>query len=199
MAYVYGHYKADTGELFYIGKGTGERAWAKDRRNPHWKNVVAKHGFEVRILEDNLTDVEALDKEKQLIEEIGLDNLTNMTEGGQAGGNGLSSEEMSKRLKEHYRNDPEAREKRAKSLKEHYKSNPEGREKHSKRLKEYYRNNSEAREKQSKRMKEVCSTPEAREKKSKVMKERYTNKEAREKHSKAMKEYHANKRKEKGA
>ena len=84
MAYVYGHYKADTGELFYIGKGTGSRAWCKDSRNPYWKNIVKKHGLEVRILEDNLTDAEALDKEKQLIEEIGLDNLANLTEGGGA-------------------------------------------------------------------------------------------------------------------
>lgn len=82
MAYVYGHYKADTGELFYIGKGNGKRAWEHRSRNPHWKAIVNKHGLSVKILEDNLTDEQAYQKEKSLVEEIGLDNLSNMTEGG---------------------------------------------------------------------------------------------------------------------
>ena len=59
MAYVYGHYKKDTGELFYIGKGSGKRAWRPDKRNRHWQYVVNKHGYVVKILEDNLTDEEA--------------------------------------------------------------------------------------------------------------------------------------------
>jgi hypothetical protein len=85
MAYVYGHYKADTGELFYIGKGTGDRAWQTSkgrRRNTHWQRIVDKHGLEVRILEDGLTDEEAYAKERELIAEIGLNNLANITEGG---------------------------------------------------------------------------------------------------------------------
>jgi DNA polymerase III gamma/tau subunit len=85
MYYVYGHYKKDTGELFYIGKGTKKRAWLKRRKNPHWSNVVNKHGLEVRILEDFLTEEQAFQREKELIEEIGLENLTNLTEGGQGG------------------------------------------------------------------------------------------------------------------
>jgi hypothetical protein len=88
MAYVYGHYKADTGELFYIGKGTGKRAWVLDGRNPYWNNVVNKHGVEIKILYNDLTEEEAFNKEKELIQEIGLDNLTNILEGGQ----GITSE-----------------------------------------------------------------------------------------------------------
>jgi PHP family Zn ribbon phosphoesterase len=83
MAYVYGHYKADTGELFYIGKGTDKRAWSKYNRNPHWKNIVQKHGFTVKILHDNLTDDEAFVQEKILIEQVGQGNLCNMTPGGE--------------------------------------------------------------------------------------------------------------------
>lgn len=82
MAYVYGHYKADTGELFYIGKGTGNRAWKNSGRNPYWNRVVAKHGRTVAILVDGLTDEEAYAKEKELIEQTGLRNLVNLTEGG---------------------------------------------------------------------------------------------------------------------
>jgi len=81
-AYVYGHYKADTGELFYIGKGIGKRAWEKRRRNDHWNNTVNKHGYIVKILHENLSEEEAFNKERELIEEVGLQNLANMVEGG---------------------------------------------------------------------------------------------------------------------
>jgi hypothetical protein len=83
MAYVYGHYKADTGELFYIGKGVRNRAWSHYCRNKHWNNVVNKHGLEVKILYDGLTDEEAYEKERELIAEVGLQNLTNIMEGGE--------------------------------------------------------------------------------------------------------------------
>lgn len=82
MAYVYGHYKADTGELFYIGKGIGKRAWLMKGRSQYWQRVATKHGVEVKILEDGLTDAEALARETQLIEQVGLSNLTNIQPGG---------------------------------------------------------------------------------------------------------------------
>jgi hypothetical protein len=82
MAYVYGHYKADTDELFYVGKGTGNRAWVKKGRNTHWQRIVAKHGYTVRILEDNLTDEQAYSRETELIEEVGLGTLANISAGG---------------------------------------------------------------------------------------------------------------------
>lgn len=88
MAYVYGHYRADTGKLFYVGKGIGDRAWSKRKRNRYWHNTVNKYGYTVKILEDNLTDELAYAKEKQLIEEVGLQNLTNMTAGGEGGSSG---------------------------------------------------------------------------------------------------------------
>lgn len=87
--YVYGHYRADTDELFYIGKGSKKRAWDAYKRNPHWKNVVHKHDYVVKILYDNLTEEDAYTKEAELIDEAGLVNLTNMTEGGL----GMSSEQ----------------------------------------------------------------------------------------------------------
>jgi hypothetical protein len=82
MAYVYGHYKADTGELFYIGKGKGKRAWRSWGRSTYWKRVANKHGWTVKILEDNLTEEEAYAKEMLLIEETGIDNLVNTRQGG---------------------------------------------------------------------------------------------------------------------
>jgi hypothetical protein len=100
MAYVYGHYRKDTKELFYVGKGTGKRAWSERHRNRYWKNVVNKHGFNVKILHDNLTDEEAFNKEKELIAEVGLENLTNMLDGGQ----GLSSEAAKERARQNSKN-----------------------------------------------------------------------------------------------
>lgn len=82
-AYVYGHYKATTGEPFYIGKGTGKRAWSKNGRNEYWNRVVNKHGYIVKILHENLSEEEAFNKEKELIKEIGLHKLVNIQEGGQ--------------------------------------------------------------------------------------------------------------------
>jgi hypothetical protein len=110
-AYVYGHYKADTGELFYIGKGTGNRAWQTWKRNPYWKNVVNKHGFTVKLLHENLTEEDAYEKEKQLIAEVGLMNLTNITEGGI----GITSE-ISKQLVEKRNSNPEYRKKHMKGV-----------------------------------------------------------------------------------
>jgi len=95
MAYVYGHYTADTDELFYIGKGTGHRAYQKTSRNIHWQRKVEKHGYVVKILEDGLTDEEAFSREVGLINEVGLDRLVNMDEGGK-GWNTARAGEISK-------------------------------------------------------------------------------------------------------
>ena len=95
MAYIYTH-ETDAGEIFYVGKGTGDRAYKMEGHNPYWERTVAKHGKVVRILEDDLTDEVAFAKEVALIEEIGLDNLTNMTEGG----DGYTSEQSKAQWKD---------------------------------------------------------------------------------------------------
>lgn len=80
--YVYLHLKP-SGEVFYVGKGTGKRAWSRNLRNRHWKYIVAYHGFVVQIHTDKLTEDQAFELEKQLIKhyrEIGI--LANVTDGG---------------------------------------------------------------------------------------------------------------------
>jgi len=59
-SYVYGHFD-ERGTLFYVGKGTGRRAW-NDSRHPLWHRYVEKHlqgKYVVKILIDNLTHEDA--------------------------------------------------------------------------------------------------------------------------------------------
>jgi hypothetical protein len=101
MFYIYAHYKADdpNGLPFYIGKGKGKRDQSK-HRNPYWKNISNKHGFIVKRLAENLTEVEAWDLEKKLIAHYGrLYNntgcLCNLSEGGE-GASGVIHTEVTK-------------------------------------------------------------------------------------------------------
>ena len=85
MFYTYIHFKADTHEPFYIGKGQGRRHLVKTKRNNYWNNVVRKHGFTSEILCEWNTEHEALDHEKFLIQffkDIGAP-LVNLTDGGE--------------------------------------------------------------------------------------------------------------------
>src|SRR3990170_1391723 len=64
--YVYAHLDS-SGQVFYVGKGTGRRAWSTDR-HPLWVRYVEKHlngEYQVRILRDNLSaeDIEEVEAE----------------------------------------------------------------------------------------------------------------------------------------
>jgi hypothetical protein len=65
--YVYAHYYS--GQCFYVGKGTGTRAWAKDPRSDTWHEYVDAIGgcFDVRIICADLSEAEALAVEAALI------------------------------------------------------------------------------------------------------------------------------------
>jgi len=65
---VYAHLD-NTGKVFYVGKGTGRRAWSTDR-HPLWSRYVEKHlngVYQVRILHDNLSEEEAEELEAEWI------------------------------------------------------------------------------------------------------------------------------------
>jgi hypothetical protein len=84
MAVVYLHKKKNTNEVFYVGIGLyEERAYSYRNRNIHWKNVVAKYGYDVEIIESDIEWEGACDTEKYLIQKYGRDTLTNMTDGGE--------------------------------------------------------------------------------------------------------------------
>jgi hypothetical protein len=79
------HRRKTDNKVFYVGKGKNRRAWCTDKRNKHWNNVVDKHGFNVDIVFEGLSEQEAFQIEKDTILEMkyfGCD-LTNMTDGGE--------------------------------------------------------------------------------------------------------------------
>jgi hypothetical protein len=61
--YVYAHITLTSNEIFYVGKGMGKRCYNVKRRSKYWDRIVNKYGYDIIILEDNLTNEESLLKE----------------------------------------------------------------------------------------------------------------------------------------
>ena len=83
--YVYEHVRLDTMKPFYIGKGSGTRAYTKQGRNRYWHHVVDKHGYIVRMVAENLDEEMAFLVEMEKIDQLRRlgTELTNMTDGGE--------------------------------------------------------------------------------------------------------------------
>jgi len=65
--YVYYHINPTTKEIFYIGKGNGNRAWSTGR-NKFWNDYVYELAkYDVKIICANMSDEEALSIESVLI------------------------------------------------------------------------------------------------------------------------------------
>jgi hypothetical protein len=100
MYYTYGHYKADSKELFYIGKGKGNRAHERDSRSDFWRNIVNKHDYTIEIFADWPTEEEAFEHEKFLIECFrDLTVLCNLTDGGEGCSGYIWTDEQKSKLK----------------------------------------------------------------------------------------------------
>jgi len=82
--YIYAHFKLDTNELFYIGKGTNNRISVSFGKNSYWKNIVKKHGYYYKKIEDNLNELDALNGEIFYIKHFKMIGykLCNLTDGG---------------------------------------------------------------------------------------------------------------------
>lgn len=103
MYYVYLH-KKPNGEVFYVGKGKGSRAYSPHGRNPYWKAVVNKHGYFVEIVQSGLQEWYAYELEELLTYYYGLKQdggtLVNLCYGG-GGNNGyLFTDDVKSKISE---------------------------------------------------------------------------------------------------
>lgn len=107
--FVYQHRRPDTGEVFYIGKGTRTplkkyvRANTTCRRNIHWCRVVEKAGgFTSEVLVDFFVESDALAFEQELIAAHGFARsgglLCNITIGGEGSAGWRASPETRNRM-----------------------------------------------------------------------------------------------------
>jgi hypothetical protein len=100
MYYTYGHYKADSKELFYIGKGKDGRFCEKDSRSSYWHNIVNKHGYSAEIFAEWESEKDAFIHEKFLIDCFrDLTNLCNLTNGGEGCSGYVWTDEQKAKLK----------------------------------------------------------------------------------------------------
>ncbi len=92
--YIYLHKTQDSGEVFYVGKGTRykwkgfQRGYELKRRSKFWNSVVCKHGVVVEIVFETCSEKDAFSVEIDLIKkygrrDIGTGSLVNMTNGGE--------------------------------------------------------------------------------------------------------------------
>lgn len=105
--YVYIHLNPITKDVFYVGIGFGNRAWNRwAGRNKFWDNYVNKHGFEVDIIEQNITRKQAEKIEQKLIADLGrrqLDEggiLVNRSLGGESNVGYKHTDEFKQKLSE---------------------------------------------------------------------------------------------------
>jgi len=102
MFYTYAHYTPE-GNLFYIGKGQGDRAYAFYKRSAYWNNIVDKYGKpKVEILSDWEQESDALEHEKFLIScfrDMSV-KLCNLTDGGDGISGYRHTEKHKKKVKD---------------------------------------------------------------------------------------------------
>jgi hypothetical protein len=80
---VYVHTRNDTGAVFYVGKGRGNRAWRASNRNRWWRAIANKHGYEVMIVASGFDEACAFTFEKIAIARYPKGQLCNLTKGGE--------------------------------------------------------------------------------------------------------------------
>lgn len=90
--YVYIHTRIDTGEVFYVGKGNGNRAYDRFGRNIWWNRIASKTEWISSIVQDSMVESDAYLLEMWLIAKFRNNGITlcNLTDGGE-GGKGLPS------------------------------------------------------------------------------------------------------------
>lgn len=92
-SYVYAYMREDANTPYYIGKGKGRRAWNQHRTTKGGIKTPDDNS-RIVILEENLTDDEAISLEIELIKkygrkDLGTGILRNTTDGGEGAAGGI--------------------------------------------------------------------------------------------------------------
>lgn len=128
---VYLHRRKTNDKVFYVGMGSLKRSLHKHGRTNYWYNTVRKYGYYVDVVADKLSIDDALELEEFIISEIGLNNLCNLSSGGD---HPRFSEETKKKMSEIRKgishHTPASIAKQVKA----FKSNPENSKRASDRL-----------------------------------------------------------------
>jgi len=68
--YVYLHKDRATGEIFYVGKGSGNRAYDTSSRSSRWRERVRSlpGGWDVEIVSQDMSELEAFELEAELVD-----------------------------------------------------------------------------------------------------------------------------------
>lgn len=198
-AYVYLHRNRETGEVFYVGKGTGGRAKESNGRSQAWRDYTYRNLYDIEYVARNLTEEEAYTLEEKVIEEYGLENLVNVYPGGRAWKKcssiicdkcgfecldalNLSTHQRGQKCRPEWRG--LSREEREKLYKREWvankrKSNPKVDK--SKLFKELWENRPELKEQASIRMKKQWSNETFRDEMSQIRKDMWSDETFREK------------------
>lgn len=186
--YVYAWYYVNSGDIFYIGKGSGNRYRVSKRENNDFNEIVKRCECESGILVDNLTDEEALEYERiaiDLAREKGY-SLVNKFEGGSqppnCAGRKVSAEtklKMSESMKSFYNKHPERKEEASKRFKE-FLNTDKGKE--FRKKSNEAKKSDEFRRKQSERCRAANNTPEYLTRHSQIIKKMWESEEYAEAH-----------------